>query len=237
MTLDWTLILAALPILADGAAVTAQVGLASGLIAVVLGAALAAFAALPGWGPRLLAGAYVDLMRGLPPLVLILIAFYVLPEFGLMLSPMATGTVALGVYYAAYVAEVVRGAVRAIPPGQAEAGLVIGMSRQQILYRVTLPQALALLLPPLGGLLIGLVKESALLSVISVAELTFQAKQAVSRTYAPFEIYALAAIGYWATTAAIDVAVRRLEARVTRYRTALPAANASNGVPTSEASR
>lgn len=222
MNLDWSLILAVWPLLADGAGVTVAVSLAGGLIAVAIGAILAAIGSAPGRIPRVLVAAYVDLMRGMPPLVLILIAFYVLPQFGLMLSPVMTGTLALGAYYAAYVTEVIRGAIRAIPPGLAEAGLVLGMTPWQIARRITIPQALALIIPPLSGLLIGLIKESALLSVISVAELTFQAKQAVSRTYAPFEVYLMAALAYWALTAVIDVAMRRLEARSTRYRTAAP---------------
>jgi polar amino acid transport system permease protein len=121
-------------------------------------------------------------------------------------------------YYSPYMAEVIRGALNAVPAGQIEAGRAIGMSRSSIMRRIVAPQALGLMLPPLTGNFIGLIKDSAILSVISVMELTFQAKQVVSRTYAPFETYFLVAVGYWLLTFLVETATRGLERRVTRYR-------------------
>jgi polar amino acid transport system permease protein len=215
-----SLIVEALPALARGAGTTLYISAGAGIAALMVGAALGALRTSRFAVLRAAALLYIDIMRGIPLLVLILIAFYVLPSSGLMLDPAATGIAALAAYYAAYVAEVIRGALQAIPGGQREAAMMIGMTRAQIVWRVVLPQALGLMLPPLGGLLIGLVKESALLSVISVTELTFEAKQAVSRTYAPFEIYAVAALGYWALTSLVEFTARWMEHRATQHRPA-----------------
>ena len=96
----------------------------------------------------------------------------------------------------------------------------MGMSNPRIVQRIVAPQAIGLMLPPLTGLFIGLTKDTAILSVISVGELMFQAKQVISRTYAPFEIYVLVAAGYWILTFLLELALRRAEYRVTRYRIA-----------------
>ncbi len=219
---DVELILSVLPALANGAVMTLIISAIAGLLALALGAILAALRESRWALLRTAALFYIDAMRGIPPFVLLLITFYLLPSTGLLLDPPTTGVVALAAYYCAYVAEVVRGALHAVPGGQCEAALTVGMTRSQIARRITIPQALGLMLPPLGGLMIGLVKESALLSVISVSELTFEAKQAVSLTYAPFEIYALAAAGYWTLTLAIEASFRFMERRVTHYRAASP---------------
>lgn len=218
MTFDLELLSYALPLLWSGFLFTVQIGSSIALAAGILGAltSLALGSALPGVSAA--ARAYVSLMRGIPPLVLVLIAFYVLPAMGLILSPPVAGAAALTAYFAAYVGVAIRGAIAAVPPGQEEAALVLGMSRAEVLLRVVLPQAWPIALPALCGLLIGLFKETALLSVISVPELTFQTKQAVSRTYAPFEVYFLAALGYWAWSALLELAARRLEAHATRFR-------------------
>lgn len=218
MTFDWALIADTLPLLAQGTLVTLQVSAITAFAALAGGAVLAAFCASRAKFLRLVAQIFIGAMRGIPPLVLVLIAFYVLPALGLLLDPMTAGIVALASYFSAYVAVALGSAIAAIPAGQSEAALVIGMTPRLRLLRVILPQALPIALPVLCGLLIGLIKETALLSVISVGELTFATKQAVSRTYAPFEVYMAAAIFYWATSASLEAAARALEHRTTRFR-------------------
>jgi polar amino acid transport system permease protein len=174
------------------------------------------------WLAALIRG-YTALTLGMPLLVLLYVAFFVLPDFGVLLPAPVVGTVTLAVYYGPYVAEVIQAAVAAVPAGTVEAGVAIGMSPFAIARRIIAPQALPLVLPTLTGLLIGLVKDSALLSVISVHEFMFAAKAVVSDTYAPLEIYFVVAMVYWAATSVIHFSTRHWEHRLGRTRrVALP---------------
>lgn len=177
-------------------------------------------------GPRMLVvsiDAYVTLTLALPLLVLLYVTFYVLPDFGLLLPAPVVGVLTLAIYYAPYVAQVIQAAIDAVPAGTIEAGVAIGMSPLAIAHRIVAPQALPLLLPTLTGLLIGLFKDSALLSVISVHEFMFAAKGVVSDTYAPLEVYFVVALVYWATTAALHHATRQWERRLVRAHGVAPA--------------
>lgn len=169
-------------------------------------------------GPWLVAmiRGYTALTLGLPLLVLLYVAFFVLPDFGVLLPAPLVGTVTLAIYYGPYVAEVIQAAVAAVPKGTIEAGVAIGMSPTVIARRIIAPQALPLLLPTLTGLLIGLIKDSALLSMISVHEFMFAAKATVSETYAPLEVYFVVAMVYWAATSAIHLSTRYWERRLGR---------------------
>lgn len=218
MNFDLALMYYVLPLMWTGALFTIQIGigiaLASGLFGLMLSLALGSRLT----GLLVAVRCYIAMMRGIPPLVLVLIAFYVLPTMGLTLSPPMAGAAALTAYFSAYVAVAIRGAIAAVAPGQAEAAETLGMTPLNVLLRVVVPQAWPIALPALCGLLIGLFKETALLSVISVPELTFQTKQAVSRTYAPFEVYFLAALAYWAWSACLEAMARWLEYRATHFR-------------------
>ncbi len=218
MSIDLSLFAYAIPVLAAGALFTLQIGLAISAVALVLGAMLSLALAAKSRFITGLAHGYIVTMRGIPPLVLILISFYVLPAMGLLLDPPMAGATALSLYFTAYVAIAIRGAVASIHEGQTEAALSLGMLPRDRLTRILVPQAWPIVLPALCGLMIGLFKETALLSVISVPELTFMTKQAVARTYAPFEIYFLAALIYWGWSASLDALARRLERHATRYR-------------------
>ncbi|WOI57894.1 amino acid ABC transporter permease [Palleronia sp. LCG004] len=222
MTLDLELFAYAIPVLLTGALFTLKIGLAIAAACLVLGALLTIPLSSRNRFVSGLARAYIAAMRGTPPLILILISFYVLPAVGLLLSPALSGATALSLYFTAYVATAIRGAIASIEAGQIEAALCIGMGWRQRLLRILLPQAWPVVLPALVGLMIGLFKETALLSVISVPELTFQTKQAVARTYAPFEIYLLAALAYWLWSAVLEALGRRLESRATRFRRPRP---------------
>jgi His/Glu/Gln/Arg/opine family amino acid ABC transporter permease subunit len=218
MSSDLALFAYAIPVLVTGAIFTLEIGLAISAFALVLGALLSFALAARNRMVAGLAHGYIATMRGIPPLVLILISFYVLPSVGFLLSPPVAGALALSLYFTAYVATAIRGAVASIPESQIEAALSLGMRPRDRLFRVLVPQAWPIVLPALCGLMIGLFKETALLSVISVPELTFQTKQAVARTYAPFQIYFLAALAYWGWSAALEVLARHFEQRAVRYR-------------------
>jgi His/Glu/Gln/Arg/opine family amino acid ABC transporter permease subunit len=218
--MDWGLMWKYSPLLLNGLEATILISAAGLVLSLALGAVLVA-AGRSGIRPLMVAArVYTEIILGIPILVLLYVIFFVMPDLGLVIEPLPAGLLTLTLYYSPYMAEVIRGAFNAIPGGQIEAARAVGMSGWQIAGRVILPQALGLALPPLTGICIGLVKDSAILSVISVVELAFQTKQVVSRTYAPFEIYLVVAAMYWVTLSLFENGMRGLERRVTRYRTA-----------------
>lgn len=212
--------LRSLPLLAAGLKWTIVVAVLGMLLALALAVVLVAMRRSSVRLLRAPARIYTEIILGVPILVLLFIVFFVLPQAGVVIDPLPAGLVTLMLYYSPYLAEVIRGALDAVPAGQIEAARTVGMSRFRIAQRVVAPQAIGLMLPPMTGLFIGLTKDTAILSVISVAELTFQAKQVIARTYAPFEIYVLVAAGYWVLTFVLESVLRRAENSVTRYRRA-----------------
>jgi len=219
--MDWQAILSSLPSLGDGMLATLQLCLVAALCSLSWGAlmALLLMRASPFW-LRLL-NLYSGLTLALPLLVVIYLLYFVLPEYDVTLSSPVVGVLALTLYYAPYIAQVIRAAIDALPKGQWEAGRVLGLSRREQLRDVVLPQTLPQMLSPLVGLMIGLIKDSALLSIVSVQEFMYAAKQAISDTYAPLEIYLTVALCYWLLNSLIDWLARSLESRMTRYRRAV----------------
>jgi polar amino acid transport system permease protein len=211
------------PALARGFGGTIWLCLAGALMAGILGIMLTVGQRRGGPLLSKLIRAYTALTLGLPLLVLLYVMFFVLPEFGVLLPAPLVGTLTLAIYYGPYVAEVILAAIAAVPAGTVEAGVAIGMSPFSIARRIIAPQALPLLLPTLTGLMIGLLKDSALLSVISVHEFMFAAKEVVSETYAPLEVYFVVALVYWAATSVIHFSTRHWERRLGRaHGVALP---------------
>jgi polar amino acid transport system permease protein len=209
--------------LATGFGSTVSLCLVSGALAIAMGILLALGQQRGATWLVVLIRGYTSITLGLPLLVLIYLMFFVLPNFGVLLPARLVGIVTLAIYYAPYIAEVIRAAVAAVPAGTLEAGVALGMSPFAIGRRIVAPQALPLLLPTLTGLMIGLVKDSALLSVISVHEFMFAAKEVVSDTYAPLEVYFVVALVYWAATSLIHFSTHLWERRLGRaQRVALP---------------
>jgi polar amino acid transport system permease protein len=209
-----------LPALLEGLQATVLISLAALCTSLAMGVVLVVTGKSHNKLIRTATRAYTEIILGVPVLVLVYVIFFVLPDLGMTLSPLQAGVLALTLYYAPYMAEVIRGAIKAVPEGQIEAARTIGMSSLRIAMRVVAPQAMGVALPALAGISIGLCKDTAMLSVISVVELAFQTKQVVARTYAPFETYIVVAAMYWGMLTLFEVGVRRLEAHVTRYRTA-----------------
>ena len=162
---------------------------------------------------RNLAATYVDIIRGTPLLVQIFIVYFFFgPVFGL--TPFAAGVAALAVFTGAYVAEIVRAGIEAVPRGQMEAARSLGMSYAQAMRHVILPQALRRTLPPLAGQFINLIKDSALVSVIAITDLTKAGKEIVSSTFTAFEVWFTVALMYLVLTGALSWLVQRLERRL-----------------------
>ena len=160
-----------------------------------------------------LATTYVEIVRGTPLLVQIFI-FYFFIGTVLELSAFTAGVAALAVFTGAYVAEIVRAGIEAVPRGQMEAARSLGMTYAQAMRWVILPQALRRTLPPLAGQFINLVKDSSLVSIIAITDLTKAGREIVSSTFAPFEVWFTVALMYLALTGTLSLLVRRLERRL-----------------------
>lgn len=162
---------------------------------------------------RGITGAYVEVFRGTSILVQLFWIFFVLPlpPFNISITAFQAGVLALGLNVGAYGAEVVRGAIRAIPRGQIEAATALNMTRGLMMRRVILPQALVRILPPFGNLLIELLKATALVSLITLSDVTFQAltlRQSVGRTT---EVFFLLLVIYFLIAYPLTLGVRWLE--------------------------
>ncbi len=209
--MHWTAYLG--PLLA-GAVVTAWLALASMLIGAVL--AFAAGIARAAGGPVLGAAAavYVEVFRGTSLLVQLFWLYYALPLLGVSLPPVTTGILGLALNIGAYGAEVVRGAILAVPASQHEAARALNLSRRLALWRVVLPQALPEMMPPLGNLAVQNLKDTSLVSLITISDLAFQAQNLRNLTLDSVPIYTLTLFGYFGMALALIAGVRLVEARV-----------------------
>lgn len=202
------------PPLLEGLAVTLQILLGAVVLAVPLALA-SGIGRLSTLRPvRWLASVYVEVFRGTSALVQLFWFYFVLPLFGLQLPAMLVGIVVLALNAGAYGAEVVRGAIRAVPPGQREAGVALNLTRGQIMRRIVVPQAVPAMLPPAGNLLIELLKNTALVSLITITDLTFRGQLLRSETLRTTEIFTLMLLMYFGVALLITAGVRLLERRV-----------------------
>ena len=146
---------------------------------------------------RWIAGVYIEIFRGTSLLIQLYWIFFVLPLFGLTLDKFYVGFVAVGLNLGAYGSELVRGGIQSVPKGQWEAAYAISMSPAKRMYRIILPQALLNMLPPWGNLMIELLKATALVSLISVTDLMFEAKQINGSTFLSAQAFGTALIIYY----------------------------------------
>lgn len=184
--------------LAEGLGVTLLSSLFSIIMATVCGLLMGVALTFGWWWLRLLARLYVDLLRGIPLLVLILFTYYGLALFGINVAAFWAGVIALGAFATAHVAETVRGAVESVPAGQMEAAKAIGLTFGQRLAYVILPQAVRRMLPPWVNTALEIVKGTTLLSIIGVVELLLAAQQVMARNYMIIDFYLLALALYFA---------------------------------------
>ena len=164
-------------------------------VAVALAAGLGKLSA--NWLVRGVAVTYIEIFRGTSLLVQLFWIFYVLPLFGINFDKFTAGFVSVGLNIGSYGAEIVRGAIQAVPKGQWEAGYALSMSPAKRMRRIILPQALVLMLPPSGNLLIELLKGTALVALISVADLMFQTRQINASTFLSAQAFGTALFIYY----------------------------------------
>jgi len=162
------------------------------------------------------AAVYVEIFRGTSALVQLFWFFFVLPLFGIDLGAMAAAILVLGLNTGAYGAEVVRGAVLAVPRGQREAAVALNLSRPRTMFGIVLPQAIPAMLPPAGNLTIELMKNSALVSLIAITDLTFAGQLQRSATLQSGEVFTSVLLLYFALALCITGGFRLIERRIAR---------------------
>jgi polar amino acid transport system permease protein len=203
--------------LLKGLAVTLDLAWQAAWLALALGALAAWMRRASSRVGRALAWSYVELIRNTPLLVQILVCYFILaPTLGL--GRETTGVVCLALYEGAFASEIIRGALQAVPRGQREAALSLGMSDSQVARDIVWPQALPLMLPPLAGVLVNLVKHSAIVSVIAIFDLTTQARTIIADTFMAFEIWLTTAALYLCITISLSVVIDVMERRIRRGR-------------------
>jgi len=181
-----------------GLGVTLETWIAGVLIGIALGLAIALLQLSCGRAVRGALRAYIEVLRGTPFLIQLFFLYYGGPSIGLNLEPVTAGILGLGLYGSAYFAEVFRAGFRSIPQGQLEAGICLCMTRWQMVWRIMLPQMLVIIVPSLCNTIIVLSKETAVLSVITVPELTGVLTGIGSLSFAFLEVLVALCLGYLA---------------------------------------
>lgn len=202
-----------IPQLLWAARLTILVSVLGVAIGLVLGAALCAARISPIRSIRTASAIYTSFFRGVPLLVQLLLFYYMLPVIGLNVPAMVAAVGTVGLCSSAYVAEYLRGAINAIPPGQREAAVTLGFAPTRIWTRIILPQAFRISLPALINELILLVKASSLVSLVGITELTRTSQALSSATYRPLEIFSSAAAVYLVINLSLALLGRFLEKR------------------------
>lgn len=158
--------------------------------------------------------AFMWLFMGTPLLLQLFLIYYGLGQLEFKIPALAAGIIGLGLHFAVYNADVLRAGIVAVDPGQAEGARSIGFGKLQTLRYVVVPQAIRNTVPAIGNNLIGLLKESSLVSIIGIAELVHSAQLAISETYRPFEFYIVVAALYYIINLVLEAGLRRVEMNV-----------------------
>ncbi len=157
---------------------------------------------------------YVSLIRGTPLIIQLLVWYLALPQFGIVLPAIACGIFGLAFNYGAYMTEIFRAGIQAIPRGQVEAAAALGMTERMTMRRVVLPQATRIVIPAIGNEFIAMIKDSALVAYVGIQETFWRASTTGSRTFRSFETLLVAALIYWVLTIVFSLLQERLEKRM-----------------------
>ena len=215
MTLDFSPVFASFGALLNGALVTVEIT----ACALLLSCGIGFVAGIGRLNPqrRMIYGvcsAYMLCFRGTPLLVQLFIWFFGLPQFGILLPAFICGVLGLGMYSGAYVSEVVRGAIQSVERGQAEAARSLGMSNRQTMRIIILPQAMVRMIPPLGNECIALIKNSAMVSLLTIQDLMHEGQRIISVSYRSLETYLVIALIYFVLITVTTMALRKVEQRL-----------------------
>ncbi|MHC5233297.1 amino acid ABC transporter permease [Brucella tritici] len=211
--MNFSLMAEVFPYFLEAALVTVEISALAILIGLSVGALATAAKLSRFWPLRFIGTAYVSVFRGTPCLLQLFVLYFGGPQIGINLEPFAAGAIGLGLNIGAYYAEAMRGAILTVDVGQREAARSIGFGSGQSMRFVVLPQAARLMIRSLGVNTVMLIKGSALVSAISVVELTYTAQRFIGSTYRPFEIFGIAAAIYMVLIYIVARFVDFLEAR------------------------
>lgn len=215
MNLQWIYSINVIPTLLEGLKTTMLIAISGILMGFIIGLLVGLIRCGKHNVLYRIAGLYIGIIRGTPLMVQALYLYFAIPmmlQFDI--SALASGIIAIGLNSGAYISEIVRGAIQSIDLGQNEAGVCLGLSKFQITVSIILPQAIKIMLPSLCNQFIISVKDTSILTVIGVAEMTHQATQAVSSTFRTVEIYTSLALIYLILNTALSFVLSRLERRM-----------------------
>jgi polar amino acid transport system permease protein len=201
-----------------GSVWTIAITVCAGILSFFGGIVFATSALYGHWVVRLPLRVFAWLFMGTPLLLQLFLIYFGLIQVGIDLPAFAAGVIGLGLHFAVYNSELIQASILAVDKGQYEGARTLGLSRGQTLRRIVIPQAVRAVIPPMGNNMIALLKDSALVSVIGVMELTLSAQQAISRTYRPFEFYLAVALCYYIINLALEAGIRRMERRIAASR-------------------
>lgn len=209
--INWELLIEWAPLMLNGALSTIYISLLGFSISLILGLFFGLFRISRNKILQGISSAYIHLIKGIPPLIVLLAIFYGLPFFGIRVPNIVAGVVALGINTGAYIAEIIRGALKSIDKGQMEAARSLGMSYSQAMRRVILPQIVIIVIPAITGEFNSLVKESSLLSIVAISELTRVGRRMLAVSYRPIESWFPVAAIYFIINMIITYFAQKLE--------------------------
>lgn len=214
MGLDFTSIPKYLDIILLGCAYTIGITLAAALLSFFGGIFFALITLYAPWLIRQPFRLIAWVFMGTPLLLQLFLIYFGLVQVGIDLPAVVAGIIGLGLHFAVYNSELIQTAILSVDKGQMEAARTLGLSRGEALRKVVIPQAVRAVIPPIGNNMIALLKDSALVSVIGVSELTLSAQRVIGKTYRPFEYYILVAAFYYVINLGMEWVQRRIERRI-----------------------
>jgi His/Glu/Gln/Arg/opine family amino acid ABC transporter permease subunit len=218
MTFSISVIVDAWPTFASGLLVTVLFCVVSAFFGLLIAVPIALSRLSRRFWWRVPAIVFVEIIRDTPFLVQAFIIYFVLPSVGIALSTTAAGILALSVYGGVNFSESIRGAILSVPKGQMDAARATGMSYLLAMRKIVFPQMMAYVLPPISNQLIGLIKDSAVLSIIAVPELTMGFQNVLGTTFAAPEAFAAVTVLYWVLTSLVAAGMTGLERWTPTYR-------------------
>ncbi|AXI10720.1 glutamine ABC transporter permease [Oceanobacillus zhaokaii] len=198
----------------DGFKVTIVASLTALVASFIIGTIIAVMRITPIAPLRWVGAAYVEFFRNIPLVVIAFFFFVGTPAIGIKFSGITAGTIALSIYTSAFIAEAIRSGILSIPKGQTEAARSSGLNYMQTMRMIILPQAIRIVIPPIGNQFINLVKNSSILALISGADLMYQADLISAKTFIVFDVYILVALIYLIITIPLSLGLRYIERRL-----------------------
>lgn len=213
MELDFSVLIPYMHMFWKGVCVTIQASFFGVLFGSALGIFIGSFRVMPFKPLRYLMATYIYVLRGTPLMIQLFLIYFGLPALGVNLDAATAGILGIGINSSGYVGEIVRGGIEGVPKGQWEAAKMLGLSYWQTMKSIILPHAIRHMLPAIGNEFVTLIKESSLLSVLAISDLTMVGQQVRSVTYASFETFIFVALVYLVLTSVTSGALQLLENR------------------------